>query len=73
MFQDNSPALTFAIAQDYYENNLSGQANDFTFANGFYWRIIPGNELELGLDNDIDGQLYQFILSKDFIMFKISR
>jgi len=64
MFQDNSPALTFAIAQAYFENNLSGQVNDFTLADGFYWRTIPENELELGFDDDTDGKLYQFILSE---------
>ena len=51
MFQDNSPALTFGIAQAYFENNLSDQANDFTLTDGFYWRTIPENELELGFDN----------------------
>lgn len=55
MFQDNSPALAFAIAQAYFENNLSGQPNDFTFANDFYWRTILENELENGFDNDTDG------------------
>ena len=56
-FKDNSPALTLAIAQAFFENNLSGQTNDFIFANGFYWRTIPQNELELGFDNDTDGKL----------------
>ena len=69
MFQDNGPALTFGIAQAYFENNLSDQANDFTLTDGFYWRTIPENELELGFDNDTDGKLYQLMLSKDFIMF----
>jgi len=51
---DNSPALTFRISQAYFENNLSGQTNDFEFSDGFYSRTIPQNELELGFDNDTD-------------------
>ena len=59
-FKDNSPALTLAIAQAYFENNLSGQTDDFIFANGFYSRTIPQNELVLGFDNDTDGKLTMF-------------
>ena len=61
-FKDNTPALTFRIAQAYFENFLAGQTNGFVFADGFYSRTIPQNELHLGFDNNTDGKLYYFIL-----------
>ena len=67
--KDNSPALTFRISQAFFENNLSGQSNDFVFVDGFYSKTIPQNELELGFDNDTDGKLYQVIFIKAFICF----
>ena len=55
-FKDNRPALTFAIEQTYFENNLSDQINDFVLADGFYSRTVADNELEIGFDDDTDGK-----------------
>ena len=59
-FKDNSPALTLTIAQAFFENNLSGQTDDFIYADGFYSRTIPQNELVLGFDNETDGKLTKY-------------
>ena len=64
--KDNTPALTFRIEQPYFENNLASQTNDFVFADGFYSRTIPQNELQLGFDNNTDGKFYKFIFFNVF-------
>ena len=57
-FKDNTPALTFRIAQAYFENNLASQTNDYDFADGYYSRTIHQNDLELAFDSNTDGKLY---------------
>ena len=54
MFKDNVPELSVRITKDYFENNLVGQEGNFDFADGFYTRSIPQNELELAFDDTDD-------------------
>ena len=48
--------MSIKIAQAYFENNLSMQANDFDLIDGFYSRTLPENELEIGFDDAEDGE-----------------
>ena len=52
------PALTFKIEQNYFENNINDDENNFVLADGFYSRTIPQNELVLAFDAVDDGQFY---------------
>ena len=54
--------MSIKIAQAYFENNLSMQANDFDLIDGFYSRTLPENELEIGFDDAEDGECDIFIL-----------
>ena len=48
--KDASPALTFKIEQEYFENFISDEDNDFVLADGFYSRTIHQDELTLAFD-----------------------
>ena len=54
-----SPALTYKIAKQYFDNNLSDQTDSFTLnADGdFYERTIDENDLSLSFDANSDGNL----------------
>ena len=54
-FKDASPALTFKIEQEYFENNISDEDNDFVLADGFYSRSIQQDELVLAFHATDDG------------------
>ena len=56
LIQDASPALTFKIEQEYFENNISDDDNNFVLADGFYSRTIEQDELTLAFDDTDDGQ-----------------
>ena len=53
------PALTFQIEQEYFENNISDEDDDFNFADGFYYRTIQQDELTLAFDDTDDGQFHR--------------
>ena len=57
LFKDNTPALTFKIAEDYFENNITDEENNFNLADGFYSRTIPQDDLVLAFDSTDDGKL----------------
>ena len=54
--QNNTPALTFKIAQDFFENNLNGEESNFELADGFYSRTIEQDDLVLAFDTTDDGE-----------------
>ena len=61
LFQLRPPALTFRIAQEYFENNLSDEEDLYTFVpvdgpdGGFYDRTIHQDDLTLSFDTETDG------------------
>ena len=57
--QGRPPALSFKIAQDYFENNLNDQADSYVLNNGFYERTIPEDELSLTFDSETDGKMHK--------------
>ena len=58
LIQDASPALTFKIEQEYFENNISDEDTNFVLANGFYSRTVQQDELVLAFDETEDGQFH---------------
>ena len=54
--KDNTPALTFKIAQDFFENNLNGEESNFVLLDGFYSRTIEQDDLVLAFDTTDDGE-----------------
>ena len=56
--QNRPPALSFKIAKEYFDLNLSDQANAFELDSdgGYYQRTIPEKELSLAFDPDSDGR-----------------
>ena len=54
--KDNTPALTFKIAQDFFENNLNGEESNFVLSDGFYSRTIEQDDLVLAFDTTDDGE-----------------
>ena len=48
------PALSFRIAQAYFENNLSNTNEDYTLNNGFYERSIEESDLDFAFDDSND-------------------
>ena len=54
-FQDNTPALTYKVAEDFFENNLNEERDNYEFSEGFYSRTIDQNELVLAFDAVDDG------------------
>ena len=55
IIQDGTPALTFKIEQEYFENNINDDDDNFDFADGFYSRTIQQDELTLAFDDTDDG------------------
>ena len=51
------PALSLKIAEDYFNNNLSGNEDDFHLENGYYERTIPETDLNLEFGTTDDGKL----------------
>ena len=51
--------MTFKIRQDYFENNISDEDDDFVLADGFYSRTIQQDELTLAFDDTDDGQFHR--------------
>ena len=49
--------MTFKVAEDYFENNISDEDNNFNLADGFYSRTIQQDDLVLAFDNTDDGKL----------------
>ena len=50
------PALTFTIAEDYFNNNL-GDETGYTLENGFYTKTVEEDDLTLAFSADTDGTL----------------
>ena len=62
LIQEDSPsppALSFKIEQNYFENNINNDENNFLLADGFYYRTISQDELVLAFDTSDDGKLYR--------------
>ena len=57
--KDASPALTFKIEQEYFENNISDEENNFVLADGFYSRTVHQDDLTLAFDTTDDGEFYR--------------
>ena len=55
IIQDGAPALTFKIEQEYFENNISDDDDNFDLADGFYSRTIQQDELTLAFNDTDDG------------------
>ena len=59
LFQLRPPALTYRVAHEYFENNLSDQADLYTFVDGpdggFHDRTIHQDDLTLSFDTETDG------------------
>ena len=55
-------ALSLRILQSYFENNLSGQEDDFTLNNGYYERTIAGSDLQMEFDEEDDRKLASFYI-----------
>ena len=53
---DNEPEMTLLISQDYYEENLRGIDDEFTFSEEYsykgYVKIIPEDELLVDFDDE---------------------
>ena len=62
-FKDNTPALTFRIAEDYFVNNLSDEEGNFALADGFYSRTIQQDDLTLAFDTSDDGELQKLLFA----------
>ena len=53
-----APALTYKIAESYFQNHLAGQESDYFLESGFYTRTIPEADLTLEFgtnDAGVDG------------------
>ena len=50
--------MTFKIEQEYFENNISDDDNNFVLADGFYSRTIQQDELVLAFDTTDDGKYH---------------
>ena len=67
IFQDNTPALSFKISQEYFENNLIGEESNFELENGFYFRTIQQDDLVLDFDSTDDGKFLTILCLKILI------
>ena len=56
MFKERPPAMSFKIAADYFQNNLSDQEDSFTLNGDFYERTVSGNDLALSFDSQSDSK-----------------
>lgn len=56
------PALSFKIEQNYFENNINDDDNNFVLADGFYSRTIQQDGLVLAFDTTDDGKLNQRLM-----------
>ena len=58
-FKDRPPALSFKIAGDFFENNLSDETDSYTFNadTNFYERTVAASDLDLSFDSQSDGEL----------------
>ena len=48
--------MTFKIEQEYFENNITDDDDNFVLADGFYSRTILQDELTLAFDDTDDGK-----------------
>ena len=62
IIQDGAPALTFKIEQEYFENNISDDDDNFDLADGFYSRTIQQDELTLAFDDTDDGYFHRRLI-----------
>ena len=62
IIQDGAPALTFKIEQEYFENNISDDDDNFNLADGFYSRTIQQDELTLAFDDTDDGYFHHRLI-----------
>ena len=65
-FKDGTPELTFKIQEDYFENNISDEENNFVLADGFYSRSIQQDELVLAFHATDDGQINRQLKIRTF-------
>ena len=56
------PALSFKIEQNYFENNINDDGNNFVLDDGFYSRTIQQDQLVLAFDTTDDGKLFHRLL-----------
>ena len=53
---DNEPEMTLLISQDYFEDNMRGMEDEFTFSEEYsykgYVKIIPEDELLVDFDDE---------------------
>ena len=60
IIQDGTPALTFKIEQEYFENNITDDDDNFDQDDdGFYSRTILQDELALAFDDTDDGYFHR--------------
>ena len=60
IIQDGTPALTFKIEQEYFENNITDDDDNFDQDDdGFYSRTIQQDELTLAFDDTDDGYFHR--------------
>ena len=52
------PQLSFRIGEEYFQNNLRGRENEFTFENGFYRKTIVEDGLEIIMREDDDSKYF---------------
>ena len=65
------PALSYKIAQDFFENNLSEQGADYTLENGFYTRRIGEDGLTLSFSDTEDGKNIRNSIKRAFTNISI--
>ena len=63
------PELTIQVAEDYYNNNLSGQTG-FVLADGFYSMKISEDDLNFEFSDDADGMSKIEISERIFTFFR---
>ena len=67
------PALSFRIAQDYFENNFNDPNNDYTLNNGFYERTIEEADLDFAFGDSNDRKFnLRWLGSNLFLKFQKS-
>ena len=54
--------MTFKIEQEYFENNISDDDDNFDLADGFYSRTIQQDELTLAFDDTDDGYFHRRLI-----------
>ena len=63
IIQDGTPALTFKIEQEYFENNIIDDDDDFVQGDdGYYSRTILQDELTLAFDDTDDGYFHRRLI-----------